>query len=390
MNDVAHIAQDSRVQAALAAFQARQAQQLDLIKRIQQIPAPTFAEAPRAAFVAEQMAALELADVGQDETGNVYGRFPGRLPHQSPIILSAHLDTVFPADTDLTLRQEGSLLYGPGIGDNSTGVAGLLLLADCLREFKLRPERDLWFVANVCEEGMGNLRGITAVVQRFGPKASYIIIEGGLFGHISHQAIGVSRFRLEVTGPGGHSWGSFGTPSAIHVLARLIAAIDNLDPPSQPRTTFNVGIIEGGTSVNSIAQSASGLLDLRSEDPDLLAALTESVADKVRQLNKRYHKAGLTVTMSAIGQRPAGRIPRDTPLVAATVAALRLVGMESPIFITGSTDANIPFSQGITAVVLGLTEAHNAHRLDEYIDPTRLPDGLSQLLLVTLAAAGYS
>ncbi len=389
MNHVADIVQDSRVQAALAAFRARQAQQLDLIKRIQQIAAPTFAEAERAAFVRAHMVALGLADVVQDDLHNVYGRFPGQTPH-APIILSAHLDTVFPADTDLTLRQEGDRIYGPGIGDNSTGVAGLLLLAQTLQEFGLRPERDVWFAANVCEEGLGNLRGITAVVERFGPSASYVVVEGGLFGQLSHQAIGVSRFRLEVRGPGGHSWGSFGTPSAIHLLARLITAIDSLDPPSQPRTTYNVGRIEGGTSVNSIAETASCLLDLRSEDPAILAALVESVTDKVEQLNRRVEKAGVTVTMTAVGQRPAGRIPRDAPLVVVAVAALQQVGIEAPTFIAGSTDANIPLSQGIPAVVLGLTESGNAHRLDEYINPARLHDGLSQLLLVTLAAAGYS
>lgn len=389
MNNVADIAQDDRVQAAMAAFRTRQKEQLDLIKRIQQIPAPTFAEAERAAFVAEQMATLGLADVGQDALHNVYGRFPGPAA-QPPLILSAHLDTVFPAETDLTLREDGRFLYGPGIGDNSTGVAGLLLIAQTLKEFKLRPKRDIWFVANVCEEGMGNLRGMTAVVERFGPAASYIVVEGGLFGQISHQAIGVSRFRLEVTGPGGHSWGSFGTPSAIHLLARLITAIDSLDPPQQPRTTYNVGVINGGNSVNSIAQSAACLLDLRSEDPDILAALVESVTGKVQQMNRRQRKAGVTVTMTTVGQRPAGRIPRDNALVAQSVAALRQVGVEAPLFITGSTDANVPLSRGITAVVLGLTEASNAHRLDEYIDPARLPDGLSQLLLVTLAAAGCS
>ena len=390
MNHVANIAQDSRVQAAMAAFQARQVEQLALIQRIQQIPAPTFAEAARAAFVRQQMAALGLADVGQDELGNTYGRFPGQSPIHPPIILSAHLDTVFPPATDLTVRQDGDLLYGPGIGDNSTGVAGLLLLASCLGEFKLRPKRDIWFVANVCEEGLGDLRGITAVVERFGPSASYLVIEGGLFGHLSHQAIGVSRYRLEVTGPGGHSWGSFGNPSAIHVLARLITAIDNLDPPQQPRTTYNVGVIEGGNSVNSIAQSAVCLLDLRSEDPDILTTLVESVADKVRHMNRRYHKVGVKVAMTIIGQRPAGSIPRDTPLVAQAFAALKEVGVHSPIFIMGSTDANIPLSRGLTAVVLGLTESGNSHRLDEFINPARLPDGLSQLLLVTLAAAGYS
>jgi tripeptide aminopeptidase len=387
MKHIEQLAIEPRVQAALAAFRTRQAEHLALVTAVQQIPAPTFAEAERAAFVEQQMVALGLSDVSQDALHNVYGRWPGRYA-STPVIVSAHLDTVFPAEVDLTIRENGRLLCGPGIGDNSTGVAGLLILAQALRENQLLPVRDIWFVANVGEEGLGDLCGMRAVVERFGPTASYVIVEGGLFGQLAHQAIGVRRYRITVNGPGGHSWGSFGAPSAIHILGRLISAIDSLRVPEQPRTTYNVGVIEGGSSVNTIAASASLLLDLRSEEAAGLAQLVAAVTDIVQAMARSVAARGVRIEMAQVGDRPSGKIPRDCPLVAATVAALQYVGCADVTFMNGSTDANIPLSQGITAVCLGLTESGNAHRLDEYIDPTRLPDGLSQLLLVVLHAAG--
>ncbi|MBP6469508.1 MAG: M20/M25/M40 family metallo-hydrolase [Chloroflexi bacterium] len=370
-------------------FRTRQVENINLIQAIQQIPAPTFAEAGRATFVESQMLALGLQDVRQDDLHNVYGRFPGQH-RRAPLIITAHLDTVFPLETDLRIRENGRFLSGPGIGDNSTGVAGLLLLAKSLIENQIQLTNDVWVVANVCEEGLGDLRGIRAVVEAFGQSAKYVIVEGGLFGQISHQAIGVRRFRLEVSGPGGHSWGSFGAASAIHVLGHLISAIDKLPVPASPRTTYNVGIIEGGTSINTIAQSAALQLDLRSEEPSALQQLVDSVTDIVQQTNRLRRDEGIHVTMTAIGSRPPGQISRHTALVKTAVDALHYVGSQGITFMMGSTDANVPLSKGYTAVVLGLTESGNAHRLDEFIDPTRLPDGLSQLLLVTLATAGFS
>ncbi len=388
MNHIEQIALEPCVQSAMTQFRTRQVENIKLIEAIQQIPAPTFAEADRAAFVESQMRALGLQDVRQDDLHNVYGRFPGQH-RRTPLIITAHLDTVFPLETDLRIRENGRLLSGPGIGDNSTGVAGLLLLAKSLIENQIKLTNDVWLVANVCEEGLGDLRGIRAVVEAFGQSAKYVIVEGGLFGQISHQAIGVRRFRLEVSGPGGHSWGSFGAASAIHVLGHLISAIDKLPVPASPRTTYNVGIIEGGTSINTIAQSAALQLDLRSEDPSALQHLVDSVTDIVHQTNQLRRDEGIHVTMTAIGSRPPGQISRHTALVKTAVDALHYVGSQGITFMMGSTDANVPLSKGFTAVVLGLTESGNAHRLDEFIDPTRLPDGLSQLLLVTLATAGF-
>lgn len=391
MNRIQQIGHDERVRAAVGQFSRRLARYIDLIIEVQQIPAPTFAEAQRATFIEERFRLLGLRDVVQDGLHNVYGRFPGSDPFAKPVIVSAHSDTVFPVETDLRVRRNGRYIYGPGIGDNSTGVAGLFILADALASHQLVTQSDIWFVSNVGEEGMGDLRGMRAVVERFGDDATYLVIEGGSHGYIMHEAVGVRRFRVDVSAEGGHSWGSFGHSSAIHVLGHLIAHIDQLDVPHKPKTTYNVGRIEGGTSINTIAQKASMLLDLRSEDATQLKRLVKRVEGMVREA----HKAGTrsaskyAVAMTEVGNRPAGRIGRKAPLVQWAVESLEYVECPRITFLRGSTDANIPLSRGIPAVCVGLTVSANSHRLDEYIDPSFLPSGLTHVLLLMLATAGF-
>jgi acetylornithine deacetylase/succinyl-diaminopimelate desuccinylase-like protein len=392
MTPIEKLAQRPSVQSALSSFSSQLDQFVESIITIQQIPAPTFAEGERANFVQNRLAELGLVDVWQDEIFNVYGRLPGTNSEHPPLIISAHTDTVFPAHTDLSVRRDGPYVRGPSIGDNSAGVAGILWLAQTLHDFKLRPQGDVWFVANVCEEGLGDLRGMRAVVDHFGNEPTYIVVEGGLFGQISHQAIGVRRFRIQVNAPGGHSWGSFGNASAIHELGHLIAALSKMSVPKEPKTTFNVGVIEGGTTINSIAQSAHLLLDLRSADEGELLKLVQTVERIVEKAcgGKNGRTDGVTINMELIGNRPAGQVPREAPLVQAAEAALHQVGCEEVNYISGSTDANIPLSRGITAVCIGLTQSANAHRLDEYLDTTYLPQGLGQLLLLALSAADLS
>lgn len=387
MNRIEQLAQNGRIQTALTAFQEQRSQIIDLAITVQQIPAPTFAEKKRADFVQQQFVQLGLLDIHQDELWNVYGRFPGSYPVSPPVIISAHTDTVFPAETDLSIKKDGRFLYGPGLGDNSSGVAGILTLAQTLHTFNLRPQADLWFVANVGEEGLGDLRGMRAVVNKFGRQATYLVVEGGLYGQISHQAIGVRRYRIDVKTPGGHSWGNFGSPSAIHELGHLIVAIAGLQVPSDPKTTYNVGVIEGGNSINSIAQTASLWLDLRSEEPANLSQLVRTVEEMVGRENGR--KPNVSITMTQIGDRPAGHIPRTAPVVVWAEAALRYMGCQDVGYRTSSTDANIPLSLGIPSVCIGLMQSGNSHRLDEYIDPANLPQGMGQLLLLTLATAGF-
>ncbi|MCI0396983.1 MAG: M20/M25/M40 family metallo-hydrolase [Chloroflexi bacterium] len=384
MNRVQKIAQHAQVQAALAAFKEEVAPALDLAIRIQQIPAPTFAEARRADFVEARFVSLGLSDVYQDALHNVYARFPG-AGAGPPVVLTAHSDTVFPAETDLSIRRADGRVYGPGLADNSLGVAGLLLLAQTLTTYGLRPAADLWLAVNVREEGLGDLQGMQAVVGRFPGAAAFIVVEGGSYGQIYHEATGVRRYRVAVATPGGHSWGDFGRPSAVHVLGRLITAIAGLAVPAEPKTSYNVGVVEGGTTVNTIAASASMQLDLRSADPTALAQLVAAVENMVAQANEPPE---VVVNMTQIGNRPAGEVARDAPLVSWAAAALQQMGCRQVRYMAGSTDANVPISRGQPAVCIGLAEAGNTHRLDEYLDPAQLPAGLGQLLLLTLAAAG--
>lgn len=350
---------------------------------VQQIPAPTFAESARGDFVAGEMRQAGLEDVTVDAVGNVLGRRPGRSPVLRPVIVSAHLDTVFPDGTDLSVRRVGERLYGPGIGDNSLGVAGLLTLATALEESGLQAEADIWIVTNVGEEGLGDLRGMRAIADRFGGEAVYIVVEGGLFGQLFYRAIGVRRFRITVEAPGGHSWGSFGQASAVHVLGRIIADITDLNVPKRPKTTYNVGVIEGGTTINSIAQSASLQLDLRSESAPVLTELVTAVHD----IAARHASSDVVVELQVIGDRPPGAASRRSPLVRLAAAALKASGVRRIAYVSGSTDANVPLSRGWPAVCIGLTRAGNTHRRDEYIETGPLAAGLRQLLLLTLAAA---
>lgn len=392
MKKIEHIARHSSVQSMIRFIEMNVTPLIDQIIAIQQIPAPTFAEAERAAAIEQRFREVGLVDVGQDDLHNVYGRLPARTAQLSPVIISAHSDTVFPNDTDLTVRQDDRFIYGPGIGDNSTGVGGIIFLADLLHQFGAELPADVWFVSNVGEEGLGDLRGMRAVVERFGEEATYLIVEGGLYGQISHQAIGVRRYRIQVSAPGGHSWGSFGNQSAIHILGHLISSIDKLPVPHHPKTTYNVGLIEGGTSINSIAQSAYMLLDLRSEDPVTLSQLVQKVTVLVSEIEQSYRENGrsqIKINMEQIGNRPAGIIGRNAQLIRWAETVLHQVGCRNVHYIASSSDANIPLSQGLNAVCIGLAESNNAHRLDEYLDPKYLSKGITQLLLLTLACAGF-
>lgn len=352
---------------------------LDLAVAIQQIPAPTFAEQERAKFIQKQFYLGGLEDVGLDSVGNVYARLPGR-GSALPLIVSAHMDTVFLAETNLSIRRTADRIFGPGIGDNSLGVAGLFGLLWALQEKRdgqsLNLPGDLWLVANVCEEGLGDLAGMRAVVDRFGKQVSaYLILEGMALGQIYHRGLGVQRFRIEAQTGGGHSWVDFGRPSAIHELAELITRITALDLPENPRTTLNVGVISGGTTVNTIAANAQIELDLRSEGAQELSRLVQQVDAYV----KLASRPDMVVTARVIGQRPAGELAQSHPLVRQARKALKQVGIDATLGV-GSTDANIPLSLGYPAICVGLTHGGRAHTVDEYILTQPVEHGLQQLL----------
>lgn len=352
---------------------------VDLAVRIAAVPAPTGAEQERAKFVAELLRERGYA-TEMDEIHNVYARRGNR---GGPVVmLLAHTDTVFPAGTDVTPRREGDVVYGPGIGDNSTNVAGMIQLLELLDELEIETAVDLVAVANVGEEGLGNLRGARAAVDRYRDNLGAVLVIDGRQGRITHAAVGSARWRVTVTGPGGHSFGAFGTPSAIHGLGRIIAAIADLEVPTEPKTTYNVGLIEGGTSVNTIAARASAVIDMRSTDVDALERLTS----QVREIIETRPGAGLQTAIEVLGERPAGARDADDPLVQLAVGALRWLGME-PTLEASSTDANIPISLNIPAVCVGIAHGDRAHSLEEYIEVPGIGDGLAQITRLAIEAA---
>lgn len=351
----------------------------DILRRaiaIQQIAAPTFEEYTRSAYIKAQFSTIGLDRVYQDSIGNVFGYLGSG---QSVILVSAHLDTVFPLETDLSIREEKSRIYGPGLGDNSLGVAALLLLAEIFAELPIPPHLSICFVANTREEGLGNLDGIRATLERLqAPNIqAALVIEGMAFGYVYHAGIAVRRLKIQASAEGGHSWLGFGKPSAIHALVQLAADITRLSVPSDPRTTFNIGLIEGGHSVNSIATDAHLYLDLRSTS----TAAVLDLEDQIHALIKKHQAHNLTLSADLVGDRPAGYISPDDPLIQLALKVLSQLGIKGGLE-QGSTDANVLLAHHVPTLVVGVTQGGNAHRTDEFIETAPLVDGIWQLVLL--------
>lgn len=386
MSKVAQLAATPAFLALRAALEAYQARLIAETIAIQQIAAPTFEESARAEYVQARFAAIPALDPSSlcvDDLYNVYACLRGSDPSLPAVLVSAHTDTVFSRQTPLSIRQTAETLYGAGIGDNSLGVAALLAAAELLAQSGTCLPADIWFVANSREEGLGNLDGIRAVYARLGKRLGRaIVIEGMALGHVYIGGIAVKRLRIACQTEGGHSWLHFGRPSAIHHLMRLGAQIAALRPPESPRSTYNIGVIEGGRSVNSIADHASLLLDLRSETREGLAALERSILNLI-DLNRTN---GVQFEVSTVGDRPCGSIPRSHPLAQLAHQTLTYLGIQ-PAFEHGSTDANALLANGLPTITIGITRGGNAHREDEFIEIEPIRDGIWQLLLLIGAAA---
>lgn len=341
---------------------------------IAQVPAPTFEEAERARFVA-QLFADRGAAVEIDDVGNVVVRRRGRGRARS-LLLAAHLDTVFPRDTAIVIERGDGWVRGPGIGDNALGIAGLLTLWELVDAWAIETPGDVIFAADVGEEGLGNLRGMRALVERFGGElGAAIAVEGHNLGRVTHVAVGSVRLRIVVRGPGGHSWGNFGTPSAIHELARIVCALTEFPVPRAPKTTYNVGTIDGGVSVNTIAPLARAVIDLRSVERRELERLVRAVEG----ICARHRSPLVEVEVERLGERPAGETPVDAPVVRAAIRILRELGIE-PVLDASSTDANAAIAAGIPAICIGLTRGRGSHTLEETIEIAPLERGLQQLV----------
>lgn len=356
--------------------EAAREQVIALTEKICLVPAPSYEEQERANLVAGEFSRLGL-ESEIDEIGNVYARRPGAGTKKG-LLLVAHTDTVFPRNTPISVERKNGRLMGPSIGDNSLGVAAMLELVTLLNDAGIETPGDLILVANVGEEGLGNLRGVRAAVDRLESEIGGVIaIEGHNLGRITHIAVGSHRIRVTVDGPGGHSWGAFGQPSAIHALGRIIAAIADLEVPADPKTTFNVGVIEGGVSVNTIAPKASAIIDMRSVDKAELDKLVQQVESIVNAENTDNVRTAIEV----LGERPAGRTPVDSRIVQTGINVLKTMGIEAELN-ASSTDANIPISRGIPAICIGLTRGEGAHRIEEWIETEPISKGMLQLALL--------
>lgn len=392
-NAHAQIPSHPQVQQALEYLKAIEPETINEQVTICEIPAPPFKEQRRAEYFRKRFVELGLTNVRIDAEGNVIGERPGEEKNPT-LVLSAHLDTVFPEETDVRVTRAGSILKGPGIGDDCRGLAVMLALIRVLQEKRITTRGTIIFVATVGEEGLGDLRGVRHLFTKElkGRVTHFISIDGaGL--DITTRAVGSNRYKVTFHGPGGHSYGAFGLPNPIHALGRAIEKISRFDVPKQPKTTFNVGRIEGGTSVNSIAHTAWMEVDMRSEsavelakvDAKFNAAVQQALDEENALWNNR---SKLSVAVKLIGERPTGEQAPDAPIVRIALAADSALGITSRLT-AGSTDSNIPISLGIPAITIdGGGDGRSAHSLEEQFDTTNSHLGTQRALLIALGIVG--
>ena len=385
------------VKAALAAIERDDALTFRDQVELTEIPAPPFKEAVRAAEYLKRMRALGL-DARIDTEGNVIGVRRGRGVANAPrLVLAAHLDTVFAEGTDVKVKKQGDRYYAPGIGDDARGLAALLQVLRSINEAKIETVGDIVFVGNVGEEELGDLRGVKALFRDDNTIDGFISIDGNSVWRVVNGATGSRRFKIAFNGPGGHSYGAFGLPSAIHAMGRAIAKISDVETVREPKTTFTVGTVKGGTSVNSIAADAELGLDIRSESAAELAKVEKQMLALAQQAvdeeNARWKmKAGpnrITLDIKVVGDRPAGSQPANSPVVDAARAAITSRGLEVRSLGTSSTDSNLPISLGIPAATLGGGGAGGgSHSPGEWFNPTGGYTGPQTVLLTVLGLVG--
>jgi len=362
--------------------------------RLTEIPAPEFGEAQRGQALKQLFESAGL-DVRIDELGDVIAERPGADPKSGIILLAAHLDTVFPAGTDVRVKRSGGKLLAPGISDNGSGLAAVAGVAHALSDARIRTLKSIVFAGDVGEEGEGNLRGMRALVEHYNSRLSAVIaVDGPSTEHITTQGIASRRIEVTVTGPGGHSWSDFGAPNPITALSRGIVRFSSIRLPDTPRSAFNFGLIEGGQSVNSIPARASVKVDLRSESEDQLNRMESSLRDSMQAgvrdeaFAARSGKDAVQVSFRPIGTRPAGSVSEDSALVQAIRDADRFLGNRSRLE-RSSTDANVPLSLGVPAVAIGGGGlGGGAHTLNEWYDPAGRELGAKRILLTVVNLAG--
>jgi acetylornithine deacetylase/succinyl-diaminopimelate desuccinylase-like protein len=391
--DLKEIISSPKVRRALDYLKASEGETIDEQVKICQIPAPPFKEQERAAYFKQRFVELGLKNVRIDREGNVIGERAGTGGGPT-LVLAAHLDTVFPEGTDVKVKREGRVIKGPGIGDDCRGLAVILAVARALNEARIETQGTIIFVGDVGEEGLGDLRGVRHLFnEELKDKITHFISVDGTGLKITNRAVGSYRYRVTFRGPGGHSYGAFGLPSPIHALGRAIEKVSRFRVPKQPKTTFNVGRIEGGTSVNSIAHTASMEVDIRSESAEELdkldAAFKRAIQEALDEENAFWnHERKLTVEVKLVGKRPTGSQASDAPIVQLALAADKALGIQSQLG-SGSTDSNVPISLGIPAITIdGGGQGHGAHSLEESFDTTNSHLGTQRALLIALGIVG--
>ena len=400
--EISRLAALPEVRSALSWLRSHEADFTPWQLEIASIPAPPFNEAARGEWIKNKFHELGMKEVHGDEAGNVFGLRPA--PGKQCVALSAHMDTVFPAGTPLNIRQQGNRLYGPGVSDNGAGVTALLAIAAALRAERIPIAMPILFIANVGEEGEGDLRGMRHIFASPSWRDSIrytLVLDGAGSDTIVAEALGSRRFEIIVRGPGGHSWSDFGTPNPILVLASAIQEFARTPVPSSPKTTFNVGVIRGGTSVNSIPESASMRVDIRSTSMAEMERLEACLREKLELAIKEESRAserhtsprrnsGLSCEIVPIGNRPAGELKPDSRMMNVIRAVDAHLGNVAQIQ-RASTDANIPLSLGREAMAIGGGGVGGgAHTLQEWFDSSSRELGLKRILLTLLALAGVN
>jgi tripeptide aminopeptidase len=394
--EISRIAEMRSVHAAFTWLHNQELEFRRWQRELTEIAAPPFGEAARTEWLLQRFKTLELENVHADELGNVIGLL--HPDNQAPLIgISAHLDTVFPQGTALKTREEGSRLYGPGISDNCAGVIALLAMATVLKRAQLKLATNIVFIGNVGEEGEGNLRGMRHLFSSprwRGAIQSLLVVDGAGTDTYVNQALGSRRFEITFRGPGGHSWSDFGIPNPIVLLARAMASFSKVPTPESPRTTFNIGVISGGTSVNSIPESATARVDLRSASKEELQKLEDRMRECLAEAWREVpllHRAGdpkITLAIECIGDRPAAELPATARILQVLRAVDKHLRIDSFPRLA-STDANIPLSLGIEATAIGAGgDGGGAHTLREWFDCTNRDLGLKRILLVLLTLTG--
>jgi len=387
------------VRRALDHIEETDAQTMADLRTLTQIPAPPFQEEERGRAFLVMLREIGVDSAWVDEVGNVIGLRRGTGSGEV-LALAGHLDTVFPPETDVTIRESGDTLFAPGIADDTRGLATVLAILRAMNAADVRTEADILFIGNVGEEGLGDLRGMKHLFREGGPRIdAFISVDGTGSSGITHMGLGSHRYRVTFLGPGGHSWGAFGLANPMHALGRAIRHFqDGADPYTRNapfRTSYNVGRIGGGTSVNSVPFEAWMEIDMRSEGVETLegvdAILQGAIQRALAEENElRTRGEPLTVDVDQVGDRPSGEITEDHPFVQQAAAVTRALGLE-PRFGRSSTDSNIPISMGIPAITTGGGgQGFGAHSLDEWFRNEDGPIGIQRVLLIALAQVGVA